>query len=64
MFLVMDKPAPDWLDTTQISIIRHEEILPATLSRPCQNSTLLQCYVHNIVGLSENFLLFDDDFFL
>jgi len=61
VFLVMDQPAPAWLDATRITIVRHEEILPENVSRPCQNSTLLQCYVHNIVGLSENFLLFDDD---
>ncbi len=64
VFLVMDESAPDWIDTAQISIVRHDDILPEKVARPCQNSTLLQCYVHNIVGLSENFLLFDDDFSL
>jgi len=62
IYLVLDEPAPEWLDNTRISIVRHEDFLPLTVARPCHNSTLLQCYVHNIDGLSENYLLFDDDF--
>ncbi len=61
VYLVLDETPPEWLDLSKLKIVSHEDILPASIVRPCQNSTLLQCYVHSIPGLSENFLLFDDD---
>lgn len=56
---------PPWLDTEneKLHIVRHEDILPDEM-RPTFNSSILELYVNRIEGLSEQFVLFNDDLFL
>ena len=45
-----------------IHIVLHEEIIPPQFL-PCFNSCAIEMFLHNISGLKENFLYFNDDFF-
>lgn len=62
VYIIMDSKVPDWLDTAcdKISIVRHEEIMPAKLL-PCYNSTVIESCLTNIRGLSEYFIYANDD---
>ena len=46
-----------------IIIVDHKDIIPEE-HLPTFNSHFIQRYVHNIEGIEDNFLLFDDDFIL
>ena len=65
IFLVTDNQIPDWLnkDHPKLSIVRHKEFMPLD-ALPTFNSNAIQMYIHNIKGLSEHFVLFDDDMFI
>ena len=62
IFIVTDNQVPEWLDTTnpKIQIVDHTEILPQE-SLPCFNSVIIEHFIHRIPGLSEYFLLANDD---
>ena len=64
IFIVTDNQIPDWLDTThsKINIIDHKDILPETVL-PCFNSRIIESCLYKIPGLSERFLLANDDMF-
>ncbi len=56
---------PEWLNVEhpKLHIVRHEEYLPAAY-RPTFNSNTIELNLHRIEGLSEHFVLFNDDTFL
>lgn len=56
---------PDFLDINnpKINIVKHKDIIPKEYL-PTFNSNVIQYYLHNIEGLTENFVMFDDDMFL
>ena len=56
---------PSWLNTEheKLHIVRHEDYIPKEYL-PVFNSNLIEIYMHKIEGLSENFVYFNDDFFL
>lgn len=62
IFIVTDAQVPEWLDTSnpKIQIVDHTEILPPE-SLPCFNSTVIEHFLFRIPGLSEHFLLANDD---
>ena len=55
---------PKWLNTNhpKITIVPHEQIMPAS-ALPTFNSTSIEMCLANIPGLSEHFLLSNDDIF-
>ena len=55
---------PKWLDTKnpKITIIPHEQIFPSG-ALPTFNATAIEMCIPNIPGLSEHFLLMNDDLF-
>ena len=55
---------PDWLNTDnpKLHIVRHEDYIPAEYL-PTFNCNPLELFLHNIEGLSEQFVYFNDDFF-
>lgn len=55
---------PSWLDTSnpKITIVPHESIFPSD-ALPTFNSTAIEMCIPNIVGLSEHFILMNDDTF-
>lgn len=56
---------PAWLDTSnpKLHIVRHEDYMPAEIL-PVFSSHPPELLMHNIQGLSERFVYFNDDFFL
>ncbi|TVR32870.1 MAG: hypothetical protein EA388_11690 [Nitriliruptor sp.] len=64
VFLVTDRQQPAWLDPSgRVTLVDHREILPAE-AIPCFNSHAITAGLHRIEGLSEHFLLFNDDVML
>jgi hypothetical protein len=64
LYIVTDNQCPSWLMLNDnIIIVDHKDIIPENFL-PTFNSHFIQRYVHNIEGIEDNFLLFDDDFIL
>ena len=65
VFLVTDSQRPAWLEEsgTNLTVVDHREILPAS-ALPTFNSHSLTASLHRIPGLSEMFILFNDDILL
>lgn len=64
VYLVTDGQRPDWLadDVEGITVVDHKEIFPPG-SPPVFNSSALDTRLHHIPGLSEHFLVSNDDIF-
>lgn len=64
IYIVTDNQCPAWLqrDHPKIRIIDHTEILPEE-ALPCFNSSVIEYFIYKIPGLSEHFLLANDDMF-
>jgi hypothetical protein len=57
---------PRWLDSTdnKVVIVSHEDIFESPASdTPSFNSLAIECNLHRIKGLSEHFIIANDDFF-
>lgn len=56
---------PEWLDTNhpKLNIVRHEDYIPEKYL-PTFNSTVIEMNLHRLEDLSEQFVYFNDDFFL
>ena len=56
---------PKWLNTAnpKLHIVKHEDFISKEYL-PVFNSTAIEIYLHRIPGLSENFVYFNDDFYL
>lgn len=56
---------PGWLNLEhpKLKMVNHKDYIPNQYL-PCFNSNLIEIYMHQIGGLSEHFVYFNDDFFL
>lgn len=56
---------PDWLDENhpKLKLVHHEDYIPNEFL-PVFNSSLIEIYLHKIPDLAENFVYFNDDFFI
>lgn len=65
VFLVTDHQLPKWLNTghPKVRVVYHEEFIPSAYL-PTFNSHTIELNLHRIPGLSEQFVYFNDDFFL
>lgn len=65
VWFVCDQEPPAWLNTEhpKLNIVRHEDYLPEEY-RPAFNASAIELNFHRIEGLSEQFVFFNDDFFL
>ena len=65
IFFVTWGHIPKWLDTNneKIIIVKHEEFIPKEYL-PTFNSNVIELNIHRIKGLSDKFILFNDDFFI
>lgn len=56
---------PDWLDVNnpKLNIVKHSDYMPKE-ALPTFNSNAIELLIHKIEGLSEKFVLFNDDLFL
>ena len=66
IFLVTNGQVPGWLnrDHPRLRLIRHDEIFADPDCLPSFNSNAIELHLHRIPGLSEEFIYFNDDFFL
>lgn len=64
IYIVTAGEAPDFVDFTheRIHLITHEEIAPVGCLLPTFSSDVIETFIHNIKGLSSDFLYFNDDF--
>ena len=65
VFLVVSRPSqvPNWINTEEVNVIYHKDILPETCL-PTFNSRTIEMCLHKIPGLSEEFVYFNDDMFV
>ena len=64
LYIVTDNQNPSWLiEGDNIVIIDHTDIIPKE-HLPSFNTHFIHRYLHNIEGIEDNFLLFDDDFII
>ncbi|MDD4698617.1 MAG: Stealth CR1 domain-containing protein [Fermentimonas sp.] len=56
---------PEWLNVNhpKLSLVNHADYIPSKLL-PVFNSSLIEIYLHKIPNLAENFVYFNDDFFI
>ncbi len=56
---------PNWLNTKhpKLNMVSHSDYIPKQYL-PVFNSNLIEIYMHKIPGLSEQFVYFNDDFFI
>jgi hypothetical protein len=54
---------PTWLDTSKVNVVLHQDIIPKQFL-PIFNSTGIEIFIPFIKELSEEFLYFNDDFFV
>lgn len=62
VYLVVSRESqvPKWLDTDQVDVVLHKDIIPSNLI-PTFNSTTIEMFLHKISGLSEHFIYANDD---
>ena len=71
-FVVSERPQkPAWwpadgtMNGIALQLVHHDDIArPPMMTLPTYNSAGIQTWLHNIPGLSEHFILFDDDFYV
>lgn len=64
--LVADGPAPAWLDTGRVAVVRHDDLFraPEWTSPLSGNPLAVEARLHHVEGLAEHFLHLADDVFL
>lgn len=65
VFLVTDHQAPEWINKEcgKLVLINHEDYIPEEFL-PTFNTNVIENNFHRIEGLSERFIVLNDDFFL
>ena len=66
LYIVTNGQSPDWLNLSnpKVTIVKHEDIFLNRSHLPTFNSNAIEHHLHQINGLSEKFLYFNDDVFL
>jgi len=66
VYIVTDNQIPSWFDRKNdwAIIVDHTDIFEDKSALPTFNSNAIETQLHRIPGLSENYLYFNDDFFL
>lgn len=65
VFFITWGHVPSWLNSfnPKLEIVHHNEYIPSDYL-PTFNSNVIEIFLHRIVDLSDNFVLFNDDMFL
>lgn len=63
IYLVTDDQTPDWLDVQhgRVTVVDHREIFSDSDALPSFNSHAIAAQVHRITGLSDRYLILNDD---
>ncbi|MCF0172228.1 MAG: hypothetical protein HUJ91_00585 [Bacteroidales bacterium] len=62
LVVCLESQVPDWVDRTRVNVVLHSDIIP-NKHLPIFNSASIECYLHRIEGLSEQYVYFNDDMF-
>ena len=57
-----ESQVPEWVNRDKVNVVLHKDIIPADFL-PTFNSNTIEMHLHNIAGLSEEFIYFNDDVF-
>ena len=57
-----ESQVPEWINRSEVNIVFHSDIIPDELL-PTFNCNPIEMHLHNIKGLDEEFLYFNDDMF-
>lgn len=57
-----ESQVPEWINRQEVNIVLHKDIIPAELL-PTFNCNPIEMHLHNIEGLDEEYLYFNDDIF-
>lgn len=57
-----ESQVPEWINRKEVNIVLHEDIIPHALL-PTFNCNPIEMHLHNIAGLDEEYLYFNDDIF-
>lgn len=57
-----ESQVPEWINCQEVNIVLHKDIIPAELL-PTFNCNPIEMHLHNIEGLDEEYLYFNDDIF-
>lgn len=60
LILDSETQVPEWLNTANVHVVYHKDIIPAELL-PTFNSQTIEVWLHKIEGLSEQFIYCNDD---
>lgn len=65
LVVARESQVPKWLDRSnpKLHIVYHKDYIPAS-ELPTFNSNVIEMFYHKIPGLSENFIIANDDFFV
>lgn len=63
VYLITDNQRPVWIREDKVQIVDHLDIFPESADRPCFSTRPIELCSHRIEGLSEHYLLLNDDFF-
>ena len=65
LILAQESQIPEWLDcnASDLKIVFHDAFIPKS-ELPTFNSSVINCYIPFIPGLSEKYILFNDDMFV
>lgn len=57
-----ESQVPEWINRDEVHVVLHSDIIPSEYL-PTFNSTTIEMFLHQIEGLAEKFLYFNDDVF-
>ena len=57
-----ESQVPEWVNRSEVNVVLHSEIIPRQLL-PTFNCNPIEMHLHNIEGLDEEYLYFNDDIF-
>lgn len=57
-----ESQVPEWIDRNEVNVVLHRDIIPGHLL-PTFNCNPIEMHLHNIEGLDEEYLYFNDDIF-
>ncbi|MDR0506201.1 MAG: hypothetical protein LBH32_05225 [Dysgonamonadaceae bacterium] len=65
IFFITANQIPEWMNTNhpKLRLVNHEEYIPKEML-PTFNSNTIELFMHKLPDLSEQFVLFNDDFFI
>lgn len=62
LVVARESQVPQWINRDQVKIVLHKDIIP-TEFLPLFNAGAIEMFLHNIEGLSEHYLYFNDDIY-